>query len=111
MSGLLAKTVHQSPVVPSQRPGAATGSRPSKSHSYIVVTMGAVASSFGTWRRRGIRFALLGQALAGAGAGDGDGVGVGVVAAAGAGAWATSSGMNARVQQANSRRIPSGSWK
>src|SRR5580693_3254482 len=53
MSGLLAKTVHQSPVVPSQRPGSATGSRPSKSHSYMVVTMGAVASSLGTWRRRG----------------------------------------------------------
>src|SRR5271169_3133326 len=54
MSGLLANTVHQSPVVPSQRPGSATGSRPSKSHSYMVVTMGAAASSFGTWRRRGM---------------------------------------------------------
>src|SRR3974390_1863780 len=63
MSGLLAKTVHQSPVVPSQRPGSVTGSRPSKSHSYMVVTMGAVASSLGTWRRRGIRSG---------GAGDGD---------------------------------------
>src|SRR5580700_7393692 len=54
MSGLLAKTVHQSPVVPSQRPGSATGSRPSKSHSYMVVTMGAVASLSGTCRSRGI---------------------------------------------------------
>src|ERR1700689_2500105 len=54
MSGLLANTVHQSPVVPSQRPGSATGSRPSKSHSYMVVTMGAVASSLGIWRRRGM---------------------------------------------------------
>src|SRR5580704_7766067 len=54
MSGLLAKTVHQSPVVPSHRPGSATGSRPSKSHSYIVVTMGAVASPLGTWRSRGM---------------------------------------------------------
>src|SRR5271165_5683455 len=54
MSGLRANTVHQSPVVPSQRPGSATGSRPSKSHSYMVVTMGAVASSLGTWRSRGM---------------------------------------------------------
>src|SRR5580693_8281021 len=54
MSGLFAKTVHQSPVVPSHRPGSATGSRPSKSHSYMVVTMGAVASLLGTCRRRGI---------------------------------------------------------
>src|SRR3984957_9318712 len=54
MSGLLANTVPQSPVVPSQRRGSATGSRPSKSHSYMVVTMGAVASSLGTWRRRGM---------------------------------------------------------
>src|SRR6185437_5473255 len=53
MSGLLAKTVHQSPVVPSHRPGSVTGSRPSKSQSYMVVTMGAVASSLGTWRSRG----------------------------------------------------------
>src|ERR1700726_2992051 len=53
MAGLRAKTVHQSPGVPSQRPGSATGSRPSNSHSYMVVTMGAVASLLGTWRRRG----------------------------------------------------------
>src|ERR1700679_2396283 len=53
MSGLLANTVPQSPVVPSQRPGSATGSRPSNSHSYMVVTMGAVASALGTCRRRG----------------------------------------------------------
>src|SRR6516165_724317 len=60
MSGLLAKTVHQSPVVPSQRPGSATGSRPSKSQSYMVVTIGAVASSLGTWRRRGTLCGLRG---------------------------------------------------
>src|SRR6185437_12699782 len=53
MSGLLAKTVHQSPVVPSHRPGSVTGSRPSKSQSYMVVAMAAVASSLGTWRSRG----------------------------------------------------------
>src|ERR1700753_3437332 len=64
MSGLLAKTVHQSPVVPSQRTGAATGSRPSKSHSYMVVTMGAVASSLGTWRRRGMVGGGVGPAVA-----------------------------------------------
>src|SRR5580698_6126897 len=68
MSGLRANTVHQSPVVPSQRPGSATGSRPSKSHSYMVVTMGAVASSLGTWRRRGTWCVCgLGVGLGGAG--------------------------------------------
>jgi hypothetical protein len=41
-----------------------------------------------------------------------DGGGQGVAAVAGRpGSWATSSGVNSRIQAANSSRIPSGSWK
>src|ERR1700684_2242873 len=67
MSGLLAKTVHQSPVVPSHLPGSATGSRPSKSHSYMVVTIGAVASSLGTWRSLGMEGLCARRLVVGAG--------------------------------------------
>ena len=46
--------VHQSPGVPVAVPGSATGSRSPKSRSYISWTMGASASAFVTWWRRGI---------------------------------------------------------
>ena len=117
MSGLLANTVHQSPVVPSHRPGSATGSRPSKSHSYMVVTMGAVASSLGTWRSLGMGAVSVGSS----GEGRVSQTGVGWAGSSGsaamwastalAGVWETSVRVNSRIQQANSSRMPSGSWK
>src|ERR1700730_14041945 len=53
-SGTSAKTVHQSPGDPVHVPGSDTGSRPSNRKSYIEATKGAVASSFGTCRSRGM---------------------------------------------------------
>lgn len=47
--------VHQFPGVPVAVPGSPTGSRPGPTaKSYMAPTMGAVASSRLTWRRRGM---------------------------------------------------------